>query len=416
MSRLYRFELKKIFQKKAFWVTLVLGLALSVVLVSANSLFDTYEYVDGSKQTAAEFYKNEARECGKLSGRVIDDAFIEEVRGRVFDFAIEKGYVTEQDIEAIATGEYKDEYAGFDYNYYVTSPLVGLNAAAEQLGISDAWYFLMDAVDDNALLMTINGNEFQKVFRDNIDIPESNSKYWKKVVSGIESPITYNYDEPMLCFIDSGFFSVWLIFILIALTISGAFADERSTKMDALIISSRKGRTPVAVAKFLAGTTVSVASTILIYATVSLASYINHGKFYKDAIIQMFDPVIAQDMTYGGAVTKQFICTLVMAILFTAVTFLLSELMGSTAVMGIQTGILMISFFNIPLKSELITGLWGLRPTHFLNSWVDNYSIFNFGTIQLNAMQMANLLYVIGAAFCVALAVMLYKKYQVQSR
>ena len=88
-------------------------------------------------------------------------------------------------------------------------------------------------------------------------------------------------------------------------------------------------------------------------------------------------------------------CTLLLALLFTVVTIFLSMFMSSTAAMGIQTGILMISFFNIPLKSELLNKLWGLRPTHYLNSWVDNYSLFDFGTLQLNSMQMATILYAI---------------------
>lgn len=409
MSRLYAFELKKIFQKKAFWVTLIIGIVLNFAAVFANFLFDTYEYPDGSKIPANEYYKHESEECGKLSGRVIDDAFIDDVRGRVITFALNNKYVTEQDIEDIKAGKIKESYVVANGTGY-TTPLVGLDSAAEQLGIGDAWYFLMDAVNDNAKLLTINGNEFQKVFRDNIVLPENNKAYWKKVADGIENPIVYNYDEPMLYFLDSGFFIVWFIFILIAVSLSGEFADERGYRMDALIASTRKGKMPSAIAKMMAGITVSLAATILVFATTLLACYIKGGKLYPKAIIQMFDPECAQNMTYGNAVLKQFICSMIMAILFSVVTILLSEIMSSTAAMGVQMGILMISFFNIPLKSELLNNLWTLRPTHYLNYWIENYSVFDFGTLQLNSMQMATVLYLIIAVVIASVTVALKRR------
>ena len=416
MTKLYSFELKKIFQKKAFWVTLIIGLVLCMAAASANSLFDSYEYPDGSKISGFDYYQNEAKECGKLSGRVIDDAFLDEVREKIVSFALSNNYVTEQDIEDIKAGKISNEYIAISNNTQANSPLVGLDSAAEQLGIADAWYFMMDAVNDNSKLMTINGDEFQKAFRDNIELPDNNKEYWKNEAAKIQNPVVYNYDEPLLFFLDSGFFLVWFLFILIAVSISGAFADERSSRMDALIISTVKGKTPTAIAKLLAGATVAAGATVLVFLSSALSCYINHGKFYPTAIIQMLDPENAYNMTYGSAIIKQFICTLILALLFTAVTVLLSEVMTSTAVMGIQTGILMISFFNVPLRSELFNNLWRLRPTHFMNAWVENYSIFQFGTLQLNAIQMADVLWAIVAVLLSILAVILYKNCQVKSR
>lgn len=409
MNRLYAFELKKIFQKKAFWVTLIIGIVLNFAAVFVNFFFDTYEYPDGCKIPASAYYKHEAEECGKLSGRVIDDTFIDEVRGKVISFALNKKYVTDQDIEDIKAGKVRESYVVANGTGY-TTPLVGLNSAAEQLGIGDAWYFLMDAVDDNARLLTITGKDFQKVFRDNIDLPENNKAYWKNVADEIENPIVYNYDEPMLYFIDSGFFIVWFIFILITVSLSGEFADERGFRMDALIASTRKGKISSTIAKLMAGITVSLAATVLVFATTLLACYLKGGKLYPEAIIQMLDPKCAQNMTYGNAVMKQFMCTMIMAILFSVATILLSELMGSTAAMGVQMGILMISFFNVPIKSELLNNLWTLRPTHYLNYWVENYSLFDFGTLQLNSMQMATVLYVIIAVVIASVTVAIKRR------
>lgn len=113
---------------------------------------------------------------------------------------------------------------------------------------------------------------------------------------------------------------------------------------------------------------------------------------------------------------KEFICTLVMSLLFTAVTVFLSLIMSNTAAMGIQMGIMMVSFLNVPLKNPLLQKLWNLRPTHYMNGWLENFYIFNLGTLQLNSIQMAKLLYAIGAVIFSAITIVLYKSYQVKSR
>ena len=415
MTRLYGFELKKIFQKKAFWATLIIGLIFNVLIVSANLLFDTYEYPDGSKVPAVEFFKKEAVECGKLSGRVIDDAFINEVRGKVIDCALDKKYVTEQDIADIKSGKINESFVAENGAGY-TTPMIGLDDAAEQLGISNAWYFMMDVMDDNAKLLTTDGESFQKAFRENVEIPKKNKAYWRAEADKRPIPVAYIYDHPLLFLLDSGFFFDWFIFILIAVSLSGSFADERSTRMDALIQSAKRGKSPVAVAKLLAGFTVSIISTILVYTITILTCRIDYGKINMDAPLQMLFADSPHSMTMGDAIIKQFICTLVMSLLFTAVTIFLSQIMSSTAAMGIQTGILMASFLNVPLKNPLLQNLWNLRPTHYMNGWLDNFSIFNIGSLELNSIQMANILYAIGAIIFSVIAIILYKSCQVKSR
>lgn len=417
MSRLYIFELKKLFQKKALWVVLVIGLIVNTVVISTNVLFDSYSYPDGTSISGADYYKHENKVCSQLSGRVVDDVFINEVRDEVIDFAYDKNYVTDKSIEELKSG---NAPVGYQYKGEESqtwdNAMVGLNYAAEELGLGDAWYFLEEAVDDNSLLLTVSGEEFQQAIRDNIAFPEQNTEYWKAEAKDIQNPVVYNYVEPLIPLLDVGFVNGWIIFLLIAVSLSGVFADECSTRMDALIISSKNGRMPIAIAKILACMTIAIASSAVVTACAILTSRITRGELRMDAIIQMYIPDCAQNLTMGDVVCKLIVCTLIMSMLYAAVTVFLSEIMNSTAVMAIQAGILIGGLFNIPFKQQLLIDLWNIRPTTFLQGWLENYSTFKFGTATLDCVQMAELLYVIAAMIFIALTLILYRKYQVKSR
>lgn len=417
MSRLYAFELKKILQKKALWVVLAIGLLVNTILISSNIIFDTYSYPDGTTMSGAEYYKLEKEVCGELSGRVIDDAFIDEIRSKVIGFAFEKKYVTEQSLEELMNGNapVAYQYEGARSETW-DNAMVGLNYAAEELGVGSAWYFLEEAVDDNSKLLTINGKEFQQTIRDNITVPKQSPEYWKEEAKDIQNPVVYNYVEPILPLLDVGFVNGWIIFMLIAVTLSGVFADECSTRMDALIISSRKGRTPIAIAKILASSTVAIISATVLTVCAIITGIITHGQLHMDAIIQMFLPDCAKALTMGDVLCKMSVCIFIMSLLYSATTIFLSEILNSTAVMAIQAGILIGGLFNIPFKCQMFVNLWNIRPTVFLQGWLENYSTFRFGTATLDCVQMANLLYGITALIFIALTIVFYRRYQVKSR
>lgn len=427
IGTLYIAEIKKVFSKKSVWLALAIGLVLIMTINASNALFDDYDYPDGSVLSGMEYYKQEARECGKFSGRPVDDDFINDVRNSVIDFAIEKGYLTSEDVEKTKTEDVKGfiiEYADGSISN-ADSPVVALNLAAEQMGLGNAWYFIQNVVGGGKASLTCDAAEFYKVWKEDLsytepqngsNFTESFSSYWEKKSASIDTPFIYSYNQGTNVFIEGGWFYVWFVFLLIALSLAGVFADDRNTKTDALILSSKNGRMPIATAKILAGFTVGILETLVIYAVSYAETVFFFGSSGWNAPIQQFIPECCWNATEGQVIITYFVLTLIMSMLFSAVTMCLSGIIGGTQTLGIQMAVLMIGFFSLP-SNGLLSKLWDLRPTTFLtNGALENNTLFSFGTLQLNCVQMAATLYVILAVAFSVTALGVYKRYQIKSR
>ena len=400
IGTLYLAEIKKIISKKSVWLTLIVGTALVCLVLASNVLFEKYEYPDGSKVSGINFYKHEAEECSKLSGRTIDDKFLDEIRDKISKFALEKDYLTEEQLGQLKKNIDKPARMETEDGFiYENTPMVALDSAAEQLGISDCWYFLQDTLDDNQNVMTCTAEDFNKSFAD-----------------GVDTPMVYTYQQGYDIFIESAWICVWLLFLLITLSLAGIFAYDRQTKMDALIVSSRNGRRPLAAAKLLAGYTVAVIETLVVFgAVLAVCVGIYSGQGW-DGPIQMFVPNTSWNASAGQIILTYLAIIFVMGILFASASMMLSGFCGGAQTLGIQMGVLMIGFFNLPFNN-IISHLWDLRPTTFLTAGIlQNNYLFQLGTIQLNCVEMASLLYIIATlAFSIA-TITTYRKYQVKSR
>lgn len=56
----------------------------------------------------------------------------------------------------------------------------------------------------------------------------------------------------------------WILVLIIAIALSGVFADEKTYRTDALVLSSKNGRIPVCIAKIFSGITFAVLETIIL--------------------------------------------------------------------------------------------------------------------------------------------------------
>lgn len=427
VGTLYLAEIKKILSKKFVWVVLAIGLVLIMTINGSNALFDDYDYPDGTRVSGMEYYKQEAQECSKLNGRPVDDDFINDVRNSVIDCAIEKGYLTQADVDDVIANDVKGfiiEYADGSFSN-ADSPVVALNQAAEEMGLGNAWYFLQNVVGGGRSILTCDAAEFYKVWNDELsytetqnggDFADSFSSYWEEKAASIDTPFTYSYNHSMNVFIEGGWFYVWFVFLLIALSLAGVFADDRITKTDALILSSRNGRMPIATAKILAGFTVGVVETLIIYAVSFAGTVFLFGGSGWNAPIQQFITECCWNATEGQVIITYLVLTLCMSILFAAVTMFLSGVLGGTQTLGIQMAVLMIGFFNLP-SNGFLAKLWDLRPTTFLtNGALENNNLFSLGTLQLNCVEMATVIYVLFAVAFTLGVLIVYKRYQIKSR
>ena len=86
-----------------------------------------------------------------------------------------------------------------------------------------------------------------------------------------------------------------------------------------------------------------------------------------DAPLLMVIQSTAWDLTVGQGILIFIGLALALAMVFAAVTMLLSQILGSsTGVLAVQIGILLLGIFNIPDSLGIISQIWSIRPTNFL--------------------------------------------------
>ena len=126
----------------------------------------------------------------------------------------------------------------------------------------------------------------------------------------------------------------------------------------------------------------------------------------------------AWDLTVGQGVLLFIGLAFVLAMVFAAVTMLLSQILGSsTGVLAVQIGILLLGIFNIPDSLGIISQFWAIRPTNFLMYYAfSEYRLFNIGSHFLNVFQAAGILYPLLIAAAVPITYVSYQRMQVKSR
>jgi len=414
LGSLYKTELKKILSKRAVWITLVIGMALLIIAEISNihpfGIGGRYDFPDGTSMSAYEFYQQQKKTSEEITGQKLDDVLLQKMRTEMKEFLKDK-----QDLPYAETTGSK-EYRGIWF-------------AAEKLGYEDLLSKLytqfQDAEDPNMLLMESDAAGYYQAVRDNLDyvfsqerLSEEETAYWSEKYDRQSIPFAYGYARGYSGFIQMFYVYIWFVFLLIAVSLAGVFSEEVSHRTDAMILSTRNGRKPVSLAKLCAGITVGLLEMAVVLGVNLAVCLITFGHEGWNTPLLMVIQSTAWDLTVGQGVLIFIGLAFVLAMVFAAVTMLLSQILGSsTGVLAVQIGILLLGIFNIPDSLGIISQFWAIRPTNFLMYYAfSEYRLFNFGGHFLNAFQAAGLLYPLLIAAAVPITYVSYQRMQVKSR
>ena len=393
---------------------LVIGMTLLVVADISNILpFGSqarYDYPDGTSVSSYEFYQQQKKTSEEITGQKLDDVLLQRIRNEMTDFLKDK-----QNLPYAETTGSK-EYRGVWF-------------AAEKLGYEDLLSKLYtqfeDAEDPNRLIMESDASEYYQAVKDNLGLVfsrdglgEEETEYWSEKYDRQGIPFAYGYARGYSGFIQMIFVYIWFVFLLIAVSLAGVFSEEVSHRTDAMILSTRNGRKPVSLAKLCTGITVGILEMAIVLGVNLAACLITFGHEGWNTPLLMVIQSTAWDLTVGQGISILIGLALVLAVVFAAVTMLLSQMLGSsTGVLAVQIGIFLLGIFNIPDSLGVISQLWTIRPTNFLMYFAfSEYQLFNFGGHFLNVFQAAGILYPLLIAAAVPITYVSYQRMQVKSR
>lgn len=361
MRTLYRYELKKILSQKVLWIALLIMTALIVAQGIAGQMTGD----------AARFRKAE-----EISGREVNKELISEIQeGNKLD-----EYPTIKNIWIQCLQ--KDDFTGIDEQTLYASRL--------------------------------ENNQKQM---DAYQMTDGEKAYWEKKEADVQKPFVYQRDEGYSSLFSTVYFVNFLMLLLIGISVTGIFADEKSRGTDQLIFCSIN-KHKIFGAKMLAAVTVGTGIAVLFFGLAFLLGGLVYGTGGSDTQIQISVAGCMLPITIGQASIIMFGIIVAAGILYAVLSAFLSQiLMNHSAATGIMVIVMLLSMLNIPENIRSISQMWRYMPGAFLGSWTfTDYRLTRIFGHYLNIFQMAPIVWGLAAAVAVLITKLSYDRYQVKGR
>lgn len=387
-SLIYIAELKKILQKKSVWIAIVTGLLL-VLLVALTNF---------SADGKGAYIKYQEGVLLELSGQKIDQEFLDNYHNAV-EAEIQNNWEEYEKISEYDPG----------MMYFNASSAIGERALYD---------LLYNVMRDRERVITVSEDEFyeamrQDVINDAIDfgVNQNEIDTWLTSYDSLDKPIEYSYALSYTNILDVLFIIGWALIINTSVALSGVFADEKTNKTDALILSSRQGRMPICIAKIMASITVSIAQALILLGGCFGVMFSVYGACGWNSMIQNIIPSSPWNITIGQMVMIYFGLAIVSSIFFTMTNLLISHLTSSSvATMAIHAAIIFAGLFNVPPKLGVISKIWQLRPTMPLY-YGTFCNTFMYG--RLNNVEASLLIYIASIALMILFLNLTYNRSQI---
>ena len=371
---LYRFELKKLLQRKMVWAALAI-LTAAVILPPASSvigkMYISSEVTGQEVQvyTHYELVQRRRQDPAGLEGRKLDTDLIREAIGamdviRRTDEADggDTAFVTVRQTDPDAMGWTLDGYTiqGEYWDIWDTvESMVGQEDMTDSL-TGEAYYAAVDA--DRA------------AGYDGWGLTEGERAWWAAQAEKIERPLTVTGypNGGWTAMAETAYVANLFIFLFAIIALSGLFPMERQRRTDALAACARNGGTPLYAAKLLAGLTVSFAGGAVILGAMAAACLILLGPEDAATAVQQFiAPAWGAPMTVMQLALilcgAYLAASLIHAVFVMAVSLLTR---GGTAAMAVCFGTMMlfIMVYSLPRDWRAASQLWSLLPGVFGNN------------------------------------------------
>lgn len=400
---LYRFELKKIVQRKLFWITSIVSV-LCIILTIISGLIGSVEIrMNGEVLESVsnyEMFLMDREYARALSGRPIDQKLLEETMDAYNKIPASMEFYTEL-----------KEYHMYARPY---SPIFNIVR----------WWTDLDAdnvrkwTPSEVALYGMRNRDLEKSWRE-LHLTDREVICLQEMEAQMETPFVYQYYDGYQKAL-SGLLTVGLVVLLfVAICLSGVFSEEHTRRTDQLLLCSINGIDVVYWVKLAAGITVAgVGACLMAILTIGLSLGV-YGTDGAQAMIQLMYERYSWPLTMWQAVLIAYAMLVIAAVLVSILVMVGSEALKSNiAVLAIATGLLVLAMYvNIPEQYRVMAQVWDYLPMKFLSvpNVFDVRMIPIFG-VCLASWQFVPVVYL--AAGCVFMLAgrYIYKRYQVTGR
>ena len=406
---LVKYEFLKILRKKSTIVILLVSLFITAVFFALPVIRYQIYNQDGVIQ-GLEGIRYEKEQYEKISVPLTNEyvtATVEEVK-QLFENPDNIGYDGQE--QFLVDDAYWNDIA---YRENLLN-MIATNFAEPNVTVG---YNKLLSVD------TSDGTDFYQARQDKIEkivndssreLSETAKEYWLNMNSKVETPLQYGYFEGWKVII-SCFELLLFPLLAICIVLCPVFSGEYQAGTDAVVLSSKYGKTKLTTAKTIASILFGLLAFtlhIVIAFAIPLAAYGIDG---WNLPLQINGTTVPYPLTFlEGTLINLGVIYLVLIAMIGLTLFLSSKMKNPYFVLIVVIPVLFIPMFLSPNGT---TGIYNLlvflTPYQSLTPNFGQYITYQFGSVVLDSFTMNALVYAILAIVLIPLARIGFKKHQV---
>lgn len=365
---LFCYEMKKIWMQKLTWVVMLGFTAFMVYSIiphydTRGATFTTID-LDGNSisgfVSAKERFWLQATGDRSIDGQVMDETFFNSMR------------------KALPETE----------SYY--------NLDAFFLLVDPSYYqFFYDTFGTDLRTMTAEDfyamrlDTIKSRWNNDLELTDDEIIYWETMEDRVEKPFVYRdtTSPGSLLYTTSSMYQ--FLPLILAVFLCGVFPQERRTRMDQMVFSSRWGRFPQYVAKLSAGVVSAVTTTVVVFCATTVACVLCYGWEGVDAALQIYNTTSSWPITMGQAIMFTLGLILIYALLCGSVTMLVSAVSQNRLVGMIVPVVWMLATITTtPMVAEMNTSGGAFWLSEFMPNKLFNYTFQSGHLVKLLGTQL----------------------------
>lgn len=392
---LYRFEIKKIFQKPYVPALLALSIALTLFLNVRPLLGEqTVAYVDEQQQFHFEAVSN--YEAIQLERR-----FAREDAGKPLDN------------EAAWTMQEMNRRYQEIYNQYapdLTCVLLNHSLVFETLGRTGVNPVAehIEYPADYAYQSLERGREEE--FSSQL-LSQEEIAYWEREGTRLTTPFVMEYTGGWRGILEKASWLNLMALVFALISLCSSFSDDDAYKTRPLLASAAHSRMPLTLARLAAGVSLACGCVLLLFGLTAAIQFFVHGAGRAQMPIQLLElesdqrgigdvhlSYSCRDMTAGQAVLVTVGMSLLIALFAGALSMLLSKLLRrGVPALALPLGLLLLSMIFEPpfyYYDRVRAQIWSYMPIQRLyQTFLADERLVSLGGVQLDCIPVSVLLY-----------------------
>lgn len=392
---LYRFEIKKIFQKPYVPALLALSIALTLFLNVRPLLGEqTVAYVDEQQQFHFEAVSN--YEAIQLERR-----FAREDAGKLLDneaaWTMQEMNRRYQEIY----NQYAPDLTCILLNHslvFETLGRTGVNPVAEHI----------EYPADYAYQSLERGREEE--FSSQL-LSQEEIAYWEREGTRLTTPFVMEYTGGWRGILEKASWLNLMALVFALISLCSSFSDDDAYKTRPLLASAAHSRMPLTLARLAAGVSLACGCVLLLFGLTAAIQFFVHGAGGAQMPIQLLElesdqrgigdvhlSYSCRDMTAGQAVLVTVGMSLLIALFAGALSMLLSKLLRrGVPALALPLGLLLLSMIFEPpfyYYDRVRAQIWSYMPIQRLyQTFLADERLVSLGGVQLDCIPVSVLLY-----------------------